>query len=166
MLTMKIPYAFVAGLLDLSWRDIDYGLERQLISPKVAIELAADRLGRNASVTPEEIALAALPDDAPVIGVVKRLASTEPPCSVDEMKSRWLYIALRWLFENRTRVGDPLSLVDEMYADFEYPEEIASFVRYMPMVGPDLGSREKNEARLYEYWKAYLDQAARRFHKL
>jgi hypothetical protein len=31
-----------------------------------------------------------------------------------------------------------------------------SFVRYMPMIGPDLGSRELNEARMMEYWHGFV----------
>jgi hypothetical protein len=30
------------------------------------------------------------------------------------------------------------------------------FVRYMPMIGPDLGSRELNEARMMEYWHGFV----------
>lgn len=54
-------------------------------------------------------------------------------------------------------------MVEEIYADFGYPPELAAFVRYMPMVGPDLGTTTLNEARMYERWQAYLDSAARRF---
>ncbi|MCB9913053.1 MAG: hypothetical protein H6827_08665 [Planctomycetes bacterium] len=35
---------------------------------------------------------------------------------------------------------------------------MASFVRYMPKVGPDSGSREANERRLFERWKRYVDE--------
>lgn len=68
-----------------------------------------------------------------------------------------------WLFERRASVHDPLGMVEEVYSDFGYPPEIAAFVRYMPMVGPDLGNREQNEARLYDHWKSYLVEAGKRF---
>jgi hypothetical protein len=30
------------------------------------------------------------------------------------------------------------------------------------MVGPDLGSRERNELRLFSYWEKYLDDSNKR----
>ncbi len=38
--------------------------------------------------------------------------------------------------ENRETVEDPFAVVEELYADFDYPEEIAGFVRYMPPEDP------------------------------
>ncbi|HFC6348968.1 TPA: DUF2247 family protein, partial [Neisseria lactamica] len=45
------------------------------------------------------------------------------------------------------------------YADFDYPEEIESFVRYMPPKDgyiPSAHSNEENIARLYVHWERYL----------
>ena len=77
-----------------------------------------------------------------------------------ELRDKWLYLVLAWLYEQRGAVPDPLQTVEEVYADFGYPEEIAGLIRYMPMDGPDLGSREANERRLFERWRQYLDSAA------
>ncbi|WP_201714654.1 DUF2247 family protein [Rossellomorea arthrocnemi] len=43
--------------------------------------------------------------------------------------------------------------IEQIYADFEYPESISKLVRYMPMDGPDYGSLELTEKRLYKYWE-------------
>lgn len=165
MLTMRIPYEFIAGLLEPSWSDIHYGLDHQLISSAVAIDLATARVSRNPSVSAGEIALAGLPHEAPVLDTVKELASAEGVRTIAESRSRWLYLALAWIYENRGHILDSLSLVEEVYEDFDHPEEIDCLIRYKPMAGADLGSREKNEARMYEHWKAYLNQSARRFHE-
>lgn len=79
-----------------------------------------------------------------------------------EMEAKWLYLVLDWLYQHRADLADPLQTVEEVYADFGYPECLSSFVRYMPMQGPDLGSRAANEARLFERWKSYLDECAGR----
>jgi hypothetical protein len=70
---------------------------------------------------------------------------------------------LAWFYEHRAEVPDPLQRVEEVYADFGYPEQLAKFVRYMPMEGPDLGSREANERRLFERWKRYVDDVASKY---
>ena len=67
---------------------------------------------------------------------------------------------LAWFCEHRGEVPDPLQRVEEVYADFGYPEQIAKFVRYVPMEGPDLGRREANERRLFERWKQYIEEVA------
>ncbi|ENW7688323.1 DUF2247 family protein, partial [Neisseria gonorrhoeae] len=44
--------------------------------------------------------------------------------------------------------------------DFDYPEEIESFVRYMPPKDgyiPSNHSYEENIARLYSHWEHYLN---------
>jgi hypothetical protein len=63
---------------------------------------------------------------------------------------------LVWLYSNRANFLDPLLVVEDVYAELDYPPQIAHFVRYMPMKGPDLGSRELNEARMMEYWHGFV----------
>jgi hypothetical protein len=162
MTTVKMPSDFLRQRASLSWREIKFGLDHQLIAPQVAIDKATDRLCEPGDALPDEVELASRSGDDPILELVGRLAESEAGTSDDD-KAKWLYLVLAWLFENRTAVNDPLGIVEEVYSDFGYPREIASFVRYMPMVGPDLGSREQNEARLYDYWKSYLDEAAERF---
>jgi hypothetical protein len=94
------------------------------------------------------------------------ISPTKSPHSEDEIRDKWLYLVLAWLYEHRAEVPDPLQRVEEVYADFGYPEQLANFVRYLPMEGPGLGSREANERRLFERWKRYIDGAASKFSPL
>ena len=73
------------------------------------------------------------------------------------MERAWLVFSVSLAYILRKDLLDPLQTVEEVYADFDYPEQIASFVRYMPMQGPDLGSRLANERRLFERWKAFVE---------
>jgi hypothetical protein len=70
---------------------------------------------------------------------------------------------LDWLFNNRENYSDTLDLVVQIYSNFDYPENIAEFIRYMPSDDLDLGSLELNEGRLYEKWKEYLEHEKDRF---
>ncbi|MGI8820484.1 MAG: DUF2247 family protein [Chthoniobacterales bacterium] len=158
----KIPYEFACKRVPLSWQDVQFGLERQLIAPQVAIQKAMDRLSASTDATPDEIELAGRSAEEPVLQLVSRLAARDT-IKCDEIQSKWLYLLLAWILENCALLNDPLRIVEEVYAAFDYPSEIASFVRYMPMVGPDLGNREQNEARLYDRWKSYVAEAAKRF---
>jgi hypothetical protein len=91
------------------------------------------------------------------------LAAREPEETLSELRAKWLCVVLAWIFEHRNEYADPLRAVEEVYADFDYPARIASFVRYMPSDDPDLGSRELNEARLYEKWQSYLQECWRTY---
>lgn len=155
---MRIPYRFVRERTRLSWRDIRFGLVNELLDPEAPVALANDQVDELEAPSAALLDLAGVGDDVPTMELVERLAESEPQRSEDEIRHKWLYLALAWIYERRHAYSDPLQRVEEVYADFGYPEQIASFVRYMPMVGPDLGSREANERRLFERWKQYIDE--------
>jgi hypothetical protein len=159
----NIPYDFIRERVCLGWPDVSYALEQQLIAPKVAIEKATERLCEANSASDDEVELAGLSESDSIMEIVLRLAKAGNASTEEDVRAKWLYIVLGWLFENRESVNDALGVVEEVYSDFGYPREVALFVRYMPMVGPDLGNREQNEARLYVYWKNYIDEASKRF---
>ena len=76
-------------------------------------------------------------------------------------KDKWLYLSLASLFENKEYMDDPLSVVEDIYADFEYPPEIQSFVRYMPATdnyAPRDHTAEENNERLMGLFEAFLNQ--------
>ena len=75
---------------------------------------------------------------------------------VFEAEAKWLYVLLSWIYENRSDFDDALQAVEQVYADFDYPQSIESFVRYMPSDEPSLGSIEKDTERLYKKWDSYL----------
>lgn len=152
-----IPYRFIRERTRLSWRGIRFGLVNELLDPEAPVAFATDQVGELEEVPVALLDLAGVGENEPTMELVERLAESEPRHSEDEIRHKWLYLVLAWIYEHRHEYADPLQRVEEVYADFGYPEQLASFVRYMPMVGPDLGSREANERRLLERWKQYID---------
>lgn len=65
-----------------------------------------------------------------------------------------LYVLPAWLYCNRTQFTDPFQIVEEIYAEFDYPEEIVTFVRYMPAEDP----RRAGEQSMLDAWRNYLDR--------
>ncbi len=158
-----IPYEFVSQRVKLDWTELKFGMDHEFIKPKAAIEKATDEICRTDVLPQELIELACLTESEPVADLVTYLAKAEIPHADDQVKGKWLYLVLAWLFEQRDSLVDPLGLVETVYSEFGYPKEITPFVRYMPMDGPDLGNREQNEARMFDRWKAYITQASKRF---
>jgi hypothetical protein len=141
----------------LDGEDLRLGVSLGLISPPTAIAVAAEAVRRGAS-DPSLLELAELErDDVASVRVVLRAVDPEdadlfPPESV----RKWAYLELKAAYEIRDRLRDPLGVVEEIYADFDYPSAVAGFVRYMPApAGAAIG-----EDALYDRWAAYLASEA------
>ncbi len=154
---LRLPYRFIRDRLRLTWREVHYGLVNELLDPEAAVAFAIEQVGELEAPPSALLSLAEQCKGEPVLELVEQLAEMEPKRSEDEIRRKWLYLVLAWIYEHRHEYSDPLQRVEEVYADFGYPEELATFVRYMPMVGPDLGSKNENERRLFQRWKQYLD---------
>lgn len=159
---LRIPYRFARQRVRLGWRDVRFGLVNELLAPEGPVELAIDQVGELAEPPAVLLELAGAGKGELTLELVEQLADSEPQRAEHEIRDRWLYLVLAWIYEHRDDDPDPLQRVEEVYADFGYPEQIGKFVRYMPMDGSDLGSREANERRLFERWKRYVDEAASR----
>jgi hypothetical protein len=157
---MSIPSDFISDRLRLSWNDVLWGYERQMLGWSAVVDLAQARLGAGSDDS-LEIELAGLQkSDADQVGeILRRLARKEGVPVAGLSKRVWLYLMLLWLFENRANVADPLGEIELIYADFEYPSELKSLVRYMPVTDgydPALHSKAENEERLFQLWQKYL----------
>ena len=64
----------------------------------------------------------------------------------------WLYLALDWVHAHAELFDSPWQTVEMIYADFDYPEEVAGFVRFMPP--PD--GAATGFAAMEERWNEYL----------
>lgn len=159
LVRLCIPYQFIKARAKLSWQEVHFGLVNELLDPDAVAKLASDEISNSEHCSDALLHLAVeLKGQVPqMISAVKHLSSCELPISEGRIKDKWLYLVLAWTYVNRGIVPNPLQRIEEIYADFGYPEQISSFVRYMPMVGPDLGSREANESRLLERWRQYLE---------
>jgi hypothetical protein len=155
-MNLQIPVDFVRSRSPLTWREVEFGLQHGWLAAQAAIDLAIDQvMGGNESSDVAELASVLPHEEHNVPELVHRLAERDPECS----KDKWLFLLLSWLYENRTAFEEPLELVEELYADFDYPEEIASFVRYMPPRDPS----RVGESYLLEAWRSYLDAAGRKY---
>ena len=160
MKMIPIPYTFIHERVLLSWQDALWGYDRQLIGWSDIVAIAENCLLLG-SDNPMEVELAGLgKSEAQLVGELLRvLASNEPDDAVISSETKWLFLMLAWLFENRDSVSDPLGEVEIIYADFDYPAEIESFVNYMPVTDgydPSKHSTEENKARLFSKWEQYL----------
>ncbi len=160
---LRIPYEFVRERTRLTWREVHFGLVNELLDPRAPVSIAIEEVIARAEPSAALLELAAAGKDDPTFDLVERLARDESQFPEEEIRGKWLFLVLAWLYEHRNEDPDPLQRVEEVHADFGYPEELSRFVRYMPMEGPDLGSREANERRMFELWNQYVNEVASRY---
>src|SRR5262245_51020247 len=150
---MKFPYDFLRRRVDLSWREVQYGLHRGWFGIEEVDVLAMDKI---ASVETPSVLLQKLGGeriDAERRELVDLLAREEPSQAEADMLRKWLYLALSWFYECRDQYPDPFENVECVYADFGYPVEIKSFVRCMPTAERGVANWKD---LLYSRWKKYL----------
>ena len=165
----SVPYELIRDRVSLTWREILWGYERQLVGWSSLVALALDKAAAGSN-DPKEIELAGLQKDESwrAGDLLRILAKAEAPNPENLILRKWLFLVLLRLFENRSQFADPLGEVESVYADFEYPEEMTSFVRFMPPTDgydPLQFSRTENERRLLGLWQKYLVAAGCEFGK-
>ncbi|MDR1462191.1 MAG: DUF2247 family protein, partial [Azoarcus sp.] len=146
----------------LSWREALWGYEHQLIGWSDVVDLAVDRLRSDSDEREIELSCLNKSNTSRIGELLRELAASEPEKLGLMSAKKWLFLVLAWTLDNKDRADDPLAEVETIYADFDYPDEIESFVRYMPMTDgydPSQHSRKDNENRLFENWRKYLDVA-------
>jgi hypothetical protein len=95
--------------------------------------------------------------------LLSRHSRDEGELDSESIKMKWLVATLSDLYERRNEVADPLGEVEGIYSDFDYPECIEGFVRYMPTSdGYDASkfSRNENEQRLFLTWSEFISKGS------
>ncbi|MES2462004.1 MAG: DUF2247 family protein [Armatimonadota bacterium] len=157
---------FITKNIPLTWSDVLWGYEKQLIGWRVPIEIANVRLKTDTSFDLLEFELAGVQKDQDwkVGQIIEELSRKEAiPKLVS--KEKWLFLTLLWLYENQDSIEGSLRKVEEVYANFDYPEEIVAFVNFMgPSNGYDTTSHtlSENQNKMMENWKDYLDKTRAR----
>ncbi|WP_051343211.1 DUF2247 family protein [Pseudonocardia spinosispora] len=134
--------------------EIGYGLSEGWLSRRDAIEIALAKYKNEAPLSPAEEELALLLSDEiqRVDDLVDELQDSDE--SVECRARYWLYLALFWIWENRSEYADPLRVIEMLWADFEYPDEIRGLIGFMPPGDSEIPGVEGIELR----WRRYLER--------
>lgn len=155
---LKIPETFLARLREpLDWIDLRYAYAHQLVDGQAVIDHACRVLSEAGCDNDEILAIASAKGTdilEPLIDLVCGPVESPP-----NLSRKWALILAAFISESD--VPNKLDAIEEVYSSFDYPEELTGMVRYMPMQGPDLGSREANEGRMLDSLK---DLAAKIVH--
>jgi hypothetical protein len=154
--------AFCFAHIDLNWGDLVWGIDRQLITwedvrgfarlraadgkiPALEIELRIAALERNSA--------------SEIMDLAKAAAQPVNSLAEYESQSKWLFLLLKWVFENQKLFVDALAVVADLYVQFGCPADVEPFVYYLPSRDewdPLKHSREENLNRMMLHWEQFL----------
>jgi len=174
-MTILLNSKFILSKTILNWQELLYGFDKGWILTSDAVDIACHNLKDKEPLSDVELQLIISDDKFEIHDCISKLASEEKPliprASEEEpflpdiIRDKWLYLVLSWLYEHSNDFDDPLAEVAVIYDDFWYPPQIESFVNYMPMQEPDLGSKEANKERSMRRWAGYLQNEKKRFYR-
>lgn len=168
-LSIFFNYEYVSSKVDITWEDIKFGIDQGFLSTDAAIKHATKLAAENPNFSSVVFELASLYLEDSIQPYFDQVVKSESITENEEIAAeKWLYLTLNWLYENKEEFPDPLALVEEVYADFNYPESISKFVRYMPLEEgeePLSPNKEMAVANIYKNWLNYLVHQANRFVK-
>lgn len=141
---------------NLGWSDLELGLERAIVEPNSVVLWAGDYLLTH----PEEEceSLLQLATASPTeLDVIKTNLRTLARSETEELKHRalrrWRYVFLRRLTPNS---HDLPILIEGVYSDFDYLEDMAHLVYYMPVPATQRSSKDRCETDLWENLRIFL----------
>ncbi|NUE67741.1 DUF2247 family protein [Snodgrassella sp. ESL0253] len=143
--------------VSLNWQDVLWGYEHHFLEWQEVVNYANDKV-TNESNYDESIIELSMINETTIFNIeslLKKIVKVDHCYSTE----KWLYIILLDLFNKQKELDDPLGRVEEIYENFDYPEEIESFVRYMPVsddYDPSKHTNDENINRLYSNWENYL----------
>lgn len=166
LISFELPFDFLINHVDLCWSDIKFGLDNHLITPNIAIDMAVYSLNQGSNnPDPAVVDLATLPYGSFVHKHIDTLSEQETTHEKNSTQHKWLYLVLAWVYEHKSQFHDPLEIVEYIYSDFDYPDEIATFVRYMPDFRPDDNSsiNDNWQDRLFTRWLSFLKSKSEKY---
>ncbi|ANM28471.1 hypothetical protein ABI59_00760 [Acidobacteria bacterium Mor1] len=162
LIKVRLIHPFIRERIKLTWREIKFGLDHDIMDSDAAIEFAVEQVACEAKPSADLLEVAEAHPGSSISRAVDRLAQAEARGSEEQTRQKWMFLVLAWIYAHRDEFDDPLERVADAYADFGYPEEIASIVYYMPNEG-DQGNREGSVERMIERWKQYLEKAGAKY---
>lgn len=150
--------------IKLNWQDVLWGYEHHFLGWKDVVNYANRKVIEEFNYDESVIELSMI--DKTTAYKIERLLKNIVKEDSFYNTEKWLYIVLLDLFNERDKLDDPLGKVEEIYEDFDYPEEIECFVRYMPSTDdydPNKHMYEENINRLYLNWENYLISKKEKF---
>ena len=152
MLNISIPFSFLKkNNILLSVKEVNFAIQYEFIYLKdlgEIVDMSLSKYPDDENLL--ELALNLLLDDS----YINTDVSNDVKQENDLISSKWRYILLLWLYENRKDSSADYDRIDTVYADFGYPLDMERFISYMPAHG---NTDKLGYDNILHNWKDYLN---------
>jgi hypothetical protein len=155
----EIPESFVIERARPSPAELAYGFLSGWLGATSVISIAEVKHKEGRPLSPQEAELVLLlPDDLDRVNeLCEAMAISDEPA--ESRQRLWMYLALAWLLEHRADFPDPLGVIETLFADFEYPDELSPLVRFMPV---ESGAAVGIPA-IEDRWRDFVERVSREY---
>jgi hypothetical protein len=144
----QLTQAFVESRLRLGWADLAWLVVNLWLPAAQTIELA-DQLAETEPDLRAEIALAAT-DRVALRAILDRQATRHGPPE-EEVRERWMQLAVTSLYEHRAEVTDPWPILEQIWEAFDHAPALNGLIRWMPVAPSDKVGMDA----MLERWRTY-----------
>lgn len=163
----RINYKRTFDFVD--WECIYWGIKEKLIDSEDVITYADETIERNPEANCSEVIELLILDTLDrntILSLSEKLMSknrkTEKGKEISVRKLRYAILSeVEYCADNKKM----LDMLNDIYAEFDYPRDMAGFISYMPVNDTEYNasehSNEENESRLIEKFKFFLEKEYR-----
>ena len=139
-----------------SWQELTWGQRKHIIRNRDIIEYAKYVLEEDIKGFNEVLELSIADEDEDITSLLVQLANLDKVETDEAIQEKWQYAILLDLYNNQDSYDNVYENIENIYADFDYPEDMASFIGYMP---------SSSGRSIEESWKMYLNDKSEQFVK-
>ncbi|EGO5827575.1 DUF2247 family protein [Enterococcus faecalis] len=147
-------FSFSQTKTNWSWQEILYGMENKIIARSDVINYATRILDEGMLGFDWVLKIAIADEYEDILPYIYELGNLEDSEDDSTIQDKWRYFILKELYAKKSNYENFNEKVEEIYADFDYPEDMAGFIGYMPSL--DGKSME-------ESWQEYLTSSKGEF---
>lgn len=146
----------------ITWNDVYFGIKNGFLNLDCVRDYALRCIELNEDVFQEVIDLAwPNKDELSVIEIIKKILDKEQNFNVEKASMKWQYCIIKHLESKNLKPEELHSKLNELYADFNYPEDMEEFISYMPTkdgYNPTEHSKDENNKRILQKVADFLEK--------
>ncbi|MGX7420345.1 DUF2247 family protein [Carnobacterium gallinarum] len=147
-------FDFSQAKIKWDWRELLFGVENNIIGRNDVINYATHILDEGILGFDLVLKVAIATEYEDILPYIHELSKLENFEDNQAIEDKWRYVILKELHDKKSDYDNFNEKVEEIYADFDYPEDMAGFIGYMPSI---------DGRNMEESWQEYLTSSKEKY---